>query len=85
LAYEPKLGEICIFENEKAGHENAPDHRGYFVAHRNIKAGEKIPIALWAGRPGSVRTFGGRISEGQSTDADAAAVSADLFGNPLEK
>ncbi|WP_019280264.1 hypothetical protein [Rhizobium grahamii] len=42
MAYEPKLGEICIFENEKAGHENAPDHRGYFVAHRDIKAGEKI-------------------------------------------
>jgi hypothetical protein len=85
LPYEPKPGEICLFENEKAGHENAPDHRGYFVAHRDIKAGEKIPIALWAGKRGSARTFGGSISERQSSNADMAAVPTDLFGIPLEK
>jgi len=85
LPYEPKPGEICLFENEKAGHENAPDHRGYFIAHRDIKAGEKIPIALWAGRRGSARTFGGSISERLSSDADTVAVPTDLFGNPLEK
>ncbi len=85
MLYQPKPGEICLFENEKAGHENAPDHRGYFVAHRDIKAGEKIPIALWAGKRGSARTFGGSISERQSSDADTAAAPTDLFGNPLKK
>ncbi|WP_025659677.1 hypothetical protein [Rhizobium sp. IBUN] len=85
MPYEPKPGEICIFENEKAGHENAPDHRGYFVAHRDIKAGEKIAIALWVGKPGSVRTFGGTIAERPNSGADAAEVPTDLFGNPLQE
>jgi hypothetical protein len=85
LRHEPKPGDVCLFENEKAGHERAPDHQGYFVAHRDIKAGEKIPIALWAGRVGSVRTFGGKITEGRLSESlKAPAAPTDLFGNPLQ-
>jgi hypothetical protein len=84
LRYEPKPGDVCLFENEKAGHDTVPEHQGYFVAHRDIKAGEKIPIALWSGRPGSIRTFGGKITEGLPSDArKASATPTDLFGNPL--
>ncbi len=83
MRFEPKPGDVCLFENEKAGHENAPDHRGYFVAHRDIKAGEKIQIALWSGRPGSARSFGGKIGDEPSSTARGKAAATDLFGNPL--
>jgi hypothetical protein len=84
VRYEPKPGDICVFENEKAGHESAPDHRGYFVAHRDIRAGEKVPFALWCGRTGSARSFGGKLGEATSANQEARAPT-DLFGNPLNK
>ncbi len=85
MRFEAKPGDVCIFENEKAGNERAPDHRGYFVAHRDIKAGERIQIALWSGRPGSSRSFGGKITDGPSSTNAAKEVPSDLFGNPLLK
>jgi uncharacterized protein (DUF736 family) len=47
LAYETKNGDSAIFKNDKRGNEKAPDMRGYVVAHRDIKAGEKIELAMW--------------------------------------
>jgi hypothetical protein len=85
MRFEAKPGDVCLFENEKAGHESAPDHRGYIVAHRDIKAGEKIQIALWSGRPGSARSFGGRVTDGQHSCEQDRSTPTDLFGNPLAK
>ncbi|MFS2154508.1 MULTISPECIES: hypothetical protein [unclassified Rhizobium] len=84
MPFKPRSGDVCLFENEKAGHEDAPDHRGYFVAHRDIKAGEKIQFVLWSGRKGSARSFGGRIDEPSST-IRSKAVPTDLFGNPVSE
>lgn len=81
MAYKPKPGEVCLFENEKAGHDTAPDHRGYFIADRDIKAGEKVEFALWAGRANSPRSFGGRLTAQKSSPEPAPI---DLFGNPIE-
>ncbi len=81
MAYKPKAGEVCLLENEKAGHDTAPDHRGYFIADRDIKAGEKVEFALWAGRANSSRTFGGRLTTQKSLPEP---VPVDLFGNPIE-
>ena len=36
MRYTAKPGDVSLFENEKAGHQNAPDHRGYFVSVRRI-------------------------------------------------
>ncbi len=80
MAYKPKPGEVCLFENEKAGHDTAPDHRGYFIADRDIKAGEKVEFALWAGRANSPRSFGGRLTAQKSSPEP---VSVDLFGYPI--
>ncbi|MBW6425444.1 hypothetical protein KX729_28920 [Rhizobium sp. XQZ8] len=81
MGYEAKPGEVCLFENEKMGREAAPDHQGYLIAHRDIKAGEKIAIALWCGKPNSARSFGGRVSD---LKADVKSTPpTDLFGNPL--
>jgi hypothetical protein len=46
MRYKAKLGDVSLFENENAGNASAPDHRGYFVAHRDIKVGWKIEFAL---------------------------------------
>ncbi len=83
MRYEPKLGDICVFEDEKASHESAPDHRGYVIAHRDIKAGERAPFALWCGRPGSPRSFGGRLWDATS-GKQGAREPTDLFGNPID-
>ena len=83
MAYNAKPGDVCLFENEKAGHETAPDHRGYFIADRDIKAGEKVEFALWAGRSNSLRSFGGRLSANKSS-VSPEPEPVDLFGNPLK-
>lgn len=80
MPYEPKPGHVSVFENEKMGRENAPDHSGYIIAHRDIKAGEKIAIHLWLGKPNSSRSFSGQVSDMQTRTAD---VPLDLFGNPV--
>lgn len=82
MAYTAKPGDVCLFENEKAGHETAPDHRGYFIADRDIKAGEKVEFALWAGRPNSLRSFGGRLAA-QKSAASPKSEPVDLFGHPI--
>lgn len=83
MAYNAKPGDVCLFENEKAGHEAAPDHRGYFIADRDIKAGEKVELALWAGRPNSLRSFSGRLSAHKS-GVSPQPEPVDLFGNPVK-
>ncbi|WJH38452.1 DUF736 domain-containing protein (plasmid) [Aliirhizobium terrae] len=83
MRYKAKPGDVSLFENEKAGHEGAPDHRGYFIAHRDIRAGEKVELVLWSGRPNSARSFGGRLSDGSNDKRISSPVRVDLFGNPL--
>jgi len=85
MRFKSKPGDVCLFENEKAGHDSAPDYRGYLVAHRDIKAGERIQIALWLGRPGSARSFGGKITDKPASIEPETAIPTDLFGNPLAK
>jgi len=85
MRFEPKPGDVCVFENEKAGHHSAPDYQGYIIAHRDIKAGERIQIALWSGRAGSARSFGGKITDKSPSTGQQKAIPTDLFGNPLGK
>ncbi|WP_313602738.1 hypothetical protein [Rhizobium sp.] len=83
MAYEKKPGDVSLFETEKMGRESAPDHQGYFIAHRDIKAGEKIAIALWAGRQNSARSFGGKVSDLPKPQPSQPKQPTDLFGNPV--
>ena len=46
MSYEPKPGDGSLFQNEKRT-EKSPDRTGYVVAHRDIKAGEKLNLAGW--------------------------------------
>lgn len=83
MPYDPKPGDVSLFETEKMGRESAPDHQGYVIAHRDIKAGEKIAIALWAGRPNSSRSFGGKVSDLTNPQPSKPKQPTDLFGNPI--
>lgn len=83
MPYEAKPGEIALFETEKMGNERAPDYRGYVIAHRDIKVGEKLSIALWRGRSDSARSFGGAI--GDFSKAETKLSDVDLFGNVISK
>ena len=47
MAYTPKPGEGALFKNEQRNADNQPNARGYVVAHRDIKAGEKLELAAW--------------------------------------
>jgi hypothetical protein len=62
--YEPKPGDVSAFRNDKKGNEKAPDLKGYVMAHRDIKAGEKIELALWErrGKQGGF-FYSGKVSD----------------------
>jgi hypothetical protein len=84
MPYQPKMGEVCIFENEKMGRDTAPDHQGYIIAHRDIRAGEKIAIALWSGKAHSARSFNGRIDDLPAGRERLVEPNKDLFGRSPE-
>ena len=47
MAYEPKPGDGALFANQNRNSDNAPNATGYVVAHRDIKAGERLRLAAW--------------------------------------
>tara|TARA_R110002020_G_scaffold78868_1_gene198141 strand:+ start:43 stop:321 length:279 start_codon:yes stop_codon:yes gene_type:complete len=47
MAYEPKPGDGSLFKNEYKHADNHPDATGYILAHRDIKAGERLELGAW--------------------------------------
>ncbi len=47
MAYEQKPGDVAIFKERDKRSDKAPDWKGTAVAHRDIKAGEKLEVAFW--------------------------------------
>ena len=47
MSYEPKPGDGALFPNEHRTTDKHPNATGYVIAHRNIKAGEKLRLASW--------------------------------------
>ena len=46
MAWEPRDGDGTLYENDrKEGRQ--PDYSGWVLAHRDIKAGEKLNLAGW--------------------------------------
>ena len=64
MAYEPKPGDVSIFRNE-SNNERAPTMKGYAIAHRDIRAGEKLDLAVWKQSPknGGDAFLSGKISD----------------------
>lgn len=62
MGYETKPGDVALFQNEPREGKNDPQHTGYVIAHRDIKAGERLSIRLWE-KSGTSKTFGGVIQD----------------------
>lgn len=47
MAYEAKPGDGVLFKNENKTEDKHPSAKGYILAHRDIKKGEKLDLAAW--------------------------------------
>jgi hypothetical protein len=47
MGYEPKPGDGALFKNEHKTTDSHPGAKGYVIAHRDIKAGERLDLAAW--------------------------------------
>lgn len=45
--YEPKPGDGALFKNKERDKDTQPNATGYLIAHRDIRAGEKVRLAAW--------------------------------------
>lgn len=63
MAYEPKLGEGALFKNERKTSDKHPNATGYLIAHRDIKAGEKLNLAAWTKDGGKGKFQSLRLSD----------------------
>lgn len=56
-------GKVALWANA-SGNERAPKYKGHVFAHRDIKKGEKVALALWENEPGERRpTFRGKVED----------------------
>ena len=46
MDYDNK-GTVALWKNDKKGNDKAPAAKGHVYAHRDIRSGEKIELALW--------------------------------------
>lgn len=75
--FTTRPGDVTLFKNTKIN-EKSPDHSGYVIAHRDIKAGEKIGISLWNGKPGSSKTLGGSVKDYYAKDPKKEALNKGI-------
>lgn len=47
MAYEHKPGQGSLFKNDHKSSDRHPHFTGMVLAHRDIKAGEKLSLAAW--------------------------------------
>lgn len=47
MAYEHKPGDGTLYAEREKRSERAPDWSGFVLAHRDIKAGERVRLAGW--------------------------------------
>lgn len=47
MTYTPKPGQGTLWPNEQRSSAASPDMTGTILAHRDIKAGEKLSLAAW--------------------------------------
>lgn len=65
MAYEPRPGDGALFGNKDRTKDTQPNATGYVIAHRDIKAGEKLRLAAWTkeGRQGKFQSL--KLSDDQ--------------------
>lgn len=87
MAFEQKNGQGAIFKNKKTA-SNQPDYKGYVLADRDMKAGDKIELACWVkeGKQTGEKYFSvsiGKPREDKPAPTHAAASIADDLDDDL--
>lgn len=77
MAYEPRPGDATAWPKKDSDHEKAPDFKGSIIAHRDIKAGEKVSLALWWKGERNPRFLGGKVEDWRQPQASKPAQAAE--------
>lgn len=85
MAYEPKPGDGSLFKNDKKTADNHPNATGYIIAHRDIKAGEKLQLAAWTkdGAKGKFQSLRMSDMRGQTGEKFGPGSSDDFEDAPF--
>jgi hypothetical protein len=87
--YDDK-GKVALWVG-KSTHERAPKYKGHAYAHRDIKAGEKIAVALWGNEPGDRRpVLRGKLEDyrdgsGEASTKPAATAATQANDDPNDE
>ena len=68
MPYETKPGDVALFKFVPRDFREGvkyPSMTGYMVAHRNIREGEKIDLAVWTREP---KSGGAKFLSGEAKD-----------------
>ena len=63
MTFEPKPGDGALFANKNKKSDKSPQATGYVIAHRDIKAGEKLNLAAWTKDAGKGKFQSLRMSD----------------------
>lgn len=60
-------GQVALWGKKPEDSEKAPDAKGHFYAHRDIKKGEKVQVALWRNESDNPKApkMKGKVSDAQ--------------------
>ena len=69
-------GKVSIWKNDNSKNEKAPILKGSLFAHRDIKEGEMIEIALWKNESDNEKapTLRGNVSDKREAQATATSI-----------
>ena len=83
MSYDNK-GQVALWPNEKyeAGGPH-PRFKGNIIAHRDIKAGEQIDIAVWDGNSENPKApaLKGKVEDKREAQATPAPASAAVLND----
>ena len=51
MAFESRPGDGVLFPADRGTNDRAPTMTGYVLAHRDIRAGERVRLAAWPKHP----------------------------------
>lgn len=61
--YESKPGDAVAWPKREDDNPKGPDFKGSIIAHRDVKAGEKLNLALWKKDAGRGVFLSGKVSD----------------------
>ena len=78
MAYENRPGEGAIFVNKyKTEGDKKPSYKGHIYVHKDLKAGDRIELAMWPHRTGGGFTIKSQDPRSLSEEAEKPARQLD--------